>query len=102
MNAAAAISRLQALDAPALTTADAALLWGMSVAAANHMLGRLEESGLVRRIKRGLWATDRKLDALRAVPYLTAPYDAYVSLQSALYLRGAIGQIPTVTYVVSM
>src|SRR5205823_4881225 len=51
---------------------------------------------------RGLWATDRKLDALRVVPYLTAPYDAYVSLQSALYLRGAIAQIPTVTYVVSL
>ena len=102
MNAADAIFRLQSLKAPALTTADAALLFGVSVAAANRMLGRAEKSGLVRRIKHGLWAIDPKLDALRAVPYLTAPYDAYVSLHSALYLRGLSTQIPSVTYVVSL
>jgi predicted transcriptional regulator of viral defense system len=102
MTGADAISRLQALPAPALTTADAAVLLGMSVPAANRMLGRLEKAGLVMRIKHGLWAIDKKLDALGVAPYLTAPYDAYVSLQSALYLRGASSQIPTVTYVVSL
>jgi predicted transcriptional regulator of viral defense system len=102
MNAAEAVSRLQALQAPALTTADAAVLLGVSVSAANQMLGRLQKSGLVRRVAHGLWAIDTRLDALRAVPYLTAPYDAYVSLQSALYLRGLSEQIPALTYVVSL
>jgi predicted transcriptional regulator of viral defense system len=102
MNAAEAVSRLQALQAPALTTADAAVLLGVSVSAANQMLGRLQKSGLVRRVAHGLWAIDTDLDALRAVPYLTAPYDAYVSLQSALYLRGVSEQIPALTYVVSL
>lgn len=102
MNAAEAVSRLQALQAPALTTADAAVLLGVSVSAANQMLGRLQKSGLVRRVAHGLWAIDTRLDALRAVPYLTAPYDAYVSLQSALYLRGVSEQIPALTYVVSL
>ena len=34
--------------------------------------------------------------------FLTAPFPAYVSLQSALYLHGMISQVPSVTYAVTL
>ena len=42
------------------------------------------------------------LDPLALPEYLTFPFPAYVSLQSALYLHGMIPQIPSVTYAVSL
>jgi hypothetical protein len=42
------------------------------------------------------------VDALALPGYLTAPFPAYVSLQSALYRHGMISQIPSVTYAVSV
>jgi predicted transcriptional regulator of viral defense system len=33
---------------------------------------------------------------------LTAPFPAYVSLQSALYLHGMVSQVPAVTYAVML
>jgi hypothetical protein len=38
---------------------------------------------------------------LVVAPLLTAPFPAYVSLQTALYRHGMISQMPAVTYVVS-
>jgi len=34
--------------------------------------------------------------------FLTAPFPAYVSLQSALYLHGMISQVPALTYAVTL
>ena len=42
------------------------------------------------------------MDPLALPEYLTAPFPAYVSLQSALYLHGMISQVPAVTYAVSL
>jgi predicted transcriptional regulator of viral defense system len=42
------------------------------------------------------------VDPLALPECLTAPFPAYVSLQSALYLHGMISQMPAVTYAVTL
>ena len=102
MNASEALSRLQDLRAPVVTTADGATLFGVSVDAANKTLKRLAKVGLILPLRHGLWGVGKTIDPLLLPDYVTAPYPSYVSLQSALYLHGLISQIPQVTYVVSL
>ena len=54
------------------------------------------------RLRRGVWAKPSHVDPLALPELLTAPFPAYVSLQSALYLHGMISQVPAVTYAVSL
>ena len=102
MNAAEALGRLKGLHVPAVTTADAAAVLGLSGTAASHLLRRLSNAGLVNAFRKGVWAFTEQPDALAMAEYATSPYPAYVSLQSALYQRGLIEQIPTMTYLVSL
>jgi predicted transcriptional regulator of viral defense system len=96
------LGRLRRLGKPVLTTGDAALHLGMSLSAASRALARLERAGLVLRLRRGLWSFDDEIDPLILPEYLTAPFPAYVSFQSALHLHGMIQQIPQVVYVASL
>jgi predicted transcriptional regulator of viral defense system len=102
MNAAEALGRLRSLRVPVVTTSDAAAALGLRIDAASQTLRRLGRSGLVFPLRRGLWAVDALPDRLLLAEYVTVPYPAYVSLQSALYLRGMIEAIPQVIYVVSL
>jgi predicted transcriptional regulator of viral defense system len=102
MNAADALGQLRSLRVPVLTTSDAAAALGLRIDAASQTLRRLGRAGLVFPLRRGLWAIDAPPDRLLLAEYVTAPYPAYVSLQSALYLRGMIEAIPQVVYVVSL
>lgn len=102
MNAGEALGRLRGLHVPAVTTSDAAALLGTSVGAASHTLRRLASSGLVTPVRRGVWAVFEKPDPLALAEYVTAPYPSYVSLQTALYRRGMIAQIPSAIYLVSL
>ena len=97
-----ALGRLLHMGKPVLTTQDAALHLRMSVPAASRTLARLAAAGLVLPVRRGLWSLDRQIDPLRLPEHLTAPFPAYVSLHSALYLHGMLSQIPQVVYVVSL
>ena len=63
---------------------------------------RLTRSGLVTPVRRGLWALEDRPDPLALAEYVTAPYPSYVSLQTALYQRGMITQIPSMMYLVSL
>jgi len=54
------------------------------------------------RLARGLWVIGEKTEPLALPELLTSPFPAYVSLQSALYYRGMISQMPGVTYAVSL
>jgi predicted transcriptional regulator of viral defense system len=87
---------------PVLTTRDAAIRLGLSGSAATQILGRLKNEGLARRIFRGLWTLDPEIDPLSLPEFLTAPFPAYVSLQSALFFHGMIGQVPQVIYAASL
>lgn len=95
-------AELLRIDLPVIETREAAARLGLAVAAANQQLSRLERSGLVLRLRRGLWALRRDVDPFVLPAYLTAPFPAYVSLWSALARHGMIEQIPRQVYVASL
>src|SRR6267142_823583 len=45
---------------------------------------RLARTGLVRPVRRGIWALGDRPDPLVLGDYITAPYPSYVSLQTSL------------------
>jgi predicted transcriptional regulator of viral defense system len=102
VNAREALGRLRSLRVPAVTTADTAAVLGLSIEAASHTLRRLASSGLMTPVRRALWALTDRPDPLALAEYVTAPYPSYVSLQTALYQRGMVAQIPSMFYVVSL
>ena len=102
MNASDAYAALKSLGAVVVSTSDAAATWRQSPPTAAQTLLRLARAGLVRRIRRGLFWVDGPIDPYRLPQYLTAPLESYVSLQSALSLRGLIEQIPHTVYAVSL
>lgn len=101
-SATTALARLRSLRKPALTTGDAAAALRVSTSTASAMLTRLAASGLLLRVRRGLWSLEPASDPMRLVNSLTAPLPSYVSFYTALYLHGMISQIPQVIYVASL
>lgn len=102
MNSVQALGRLRALGKPAVTTDDVVVALRMRRPATSRLLGRLADAGLVLKVRHGLWSLDPQIDPLLVPENLTAPYPAYVSLQTALYLHGMISQVPEVIYVASL
>jgi predicted transcriptional regulator of viral defense system len=94
MRAADAYGDLLRLGRPVIQTREAAARLQVSLSSAGHLLRRMEEAGLVRRLRRGLWALHTEIDPLILPPYLTAPFPAYVSFWSALARHDMIEQIP--------
>jgi predicted transcriptional regulator of viral defense system len=90
------------MDTPVFTTSDVAARLGVANAHASVSLARLAAAGQVVRLRRGTWALPARVNPLALPEYLTAPFPAYVSLQSALYLHGMISQVPAMTYAVSL
>lgn len=89
---------------PVFTTAEVARAAGTRLSNASRDLSGLAEAGMVRRIRRGLWAIPNHPDfsPYAVIPHLFAPGDeGYVSLLSALNLHGMIEQIPRVVHVVA-
>jgi predicted transcriptional regulator of viral defense system len=101
VNAGEALRRLRDLHTQIITTADAAAALGLRIDAASQTLRRLCAVRLVFSLRKGLWSLDALPDPFSLVEYVTWPYPAYVSLQSALQLHGMIEQIPSVVYAVS-
>lgn len=102
MNAREAYASLRRLAVPVVDTADAAAALRQSTAAAHKTLSRLAQAGLVTSIRHGTWWIDGAVDPYRLPEYLTAPLTSYVSLHTALHLRGLIEQIPEVIYAASL
>jgi predicted transcriptional regulator of viral defense system len=102
VNAPEAFARLQRLKSPVVATADAAAAFGQSTYAASKTLSRLAKSGLVTAVRHGTWWVGASADPYRLPEYLTAPMPSYLSLQTALHLRGMVEQIPEVFYAVSL
>lgn len=102
MTASQAYGELRAFGRPVVETREAATLLRISPSNASHLLRSMATSGLVRKIRHGLWAIDPATDPFVVVPYLTAPYPAYVSLWSALAAHDMIEQIPAQVFVVSV
>lgn len=102
MRAPRALDALRRLGPPVVSTSEASAALCLSLGAANKVLSRLASDGSIARVKRGLWSLGAPLDPLLLPPHLTAPYPAYVSLWTALYLHGVSEQIPAMTYVVTL
>lgn len=71
--------------------------------AATHALARLASRGLLVKLKKGIWLSKigPEIHPYEAVPYLRAPWPAYVSLHSALADFGVVEEIPHAIYGVS-
>jgi len=102
VNLVEALAALTGAGPPVFTTADAAVRLGVANGHASVILARLAASAQLVRLRRGVWARPGGVDPLALPEYLTAPFPAYVSLHSALYLHGMISQVPAVTYAVSL
>jgi predicted transcriptional regulator of viral defense system len=90
------------LGRPIVTTREAAALWRTEQGTAGRRLRAMEGAGLARRLRRGLWALDPDIEPFVVVPFLTAPFPAYVSFWSALHRHGVIEQIPRQISVASL
>jgi predicted transcriptional regulator of viral defense system len=102
VNSRDAYARLSKAGVPVIETAEAAALFGQSKFAASKTLARLAASGLVRRIRSGTYWIGDSLSADRVASYLTAPFQSYLSLHTALRAHGMIEQVPVVVYVVTL
>lgn len=101
MKSADVYADLRRIGRPIVEIREAATRLGLSEKNTTLHLRSLEAAGLVRRIRRGLWALRPDIDPFVVPPYLTAPYSAYVSVWSALARHGMIEQIPRSVSVVS-
>ncbi|HKQ70279.1 MAG TPA: type IV toxin-antitoxin system AbiEi family antitoxin domain-containing protein, partial [Polyangiaceae bacterium] len=102
MNALEAIARLRKLRIPVFETSEAAAVLGLSTSATTKALSRLADAGIISSIRHGVWWLDGPIDPFRLCGYLTAPMPCYLSLQTALHLRGMIEQIPESHFAVSL
>lgn len=96
-----ALQRLRTLAAPVIETRDAAALLQVATSNATTILRRLAGDGMIVHLCRGRWLVNPKIDRLALPELISAPYPAYISLQSALFQHGLIAQIPSVLYAVT-
>jgi predicted transcriptional regulator of viral defense system len=102
MRAADAYGELVRIGRPIIQTREAATRLHASVSSASHLLRSMEQAGLTRRLRQGLWALHTDIDPFILAPYLTAPFPAYVSFWSALARHDMIEQIPRQISVASL
>jgi predicted transcriptional regulator of viral defense system len=88
---------------PSITTGEAAAALHVSVSQASRFLRSLEENGLARRVRYGLWIVGSDpVDPRALIEEITRPYPAYVSFTSALSAHGMIDQVPREISVASL
>lgn len=96
-----AYTKLQQLQLPVLQTSDVAAYFNITINHANKLLSRMAKAKLMIHIRQGVWIFPNT-EPLILPGLLTAPFPAYVSLQTALYYHGMISQIPSIIYAVSL
>jgi predicted transcriptional regulator of viral defense system len=101
MNQIEALQRLQTLGTPVVESRDMSALLQVSTSNATTILRRLAQKGMIVHLSRGRWLVNEKIDHLALPELISAPYPAYISMQSALFHHGLIEQIPSVIYAVT-
>ena len=101
MNQIEALQRLRTLETPVVESRDVAALLQVSRSNATTILRRLGAARDDRPPQPRRWLVDKRIDRLALPELISAPYPAYVSLQSALFHHGLIEQIPSVLYAVT-
>ena len=102
MKPAEAYGDLLRMERPIVTNSEAAARWQAERVTTSRRLRGMEEAGLIRRLRRGVWSLDPEIKPFAAAPFLTAPFPAYVSFWSALARHGLIEQIPRQVSVASL
>ncbi len=102
MTPANAYGELLTMKRAVITTREGAARWQTSQRTAFRRLSTMDEGGLVRRLRHGLWALDSEVAPFVVAPFLTAPFPAYVSFWSALSDHQMIEQIPRQISVASL
>src|SRR6185503_904587 len=74
----------------------------VTAANAHMILRRLARAGLLTHVSRGRWLQSADVPAFALPELISAPYPAYVSLQSALFHHGLVEQVPAVIYAVTL
>jgi predicted transcriptional regulator of viral defense system len=97
-----ALTKLRGLGQALFETRDVAALLSVKEYNATQIAKRVTRDGLVIKLSRGKWGLEGSVDPFSVAEHLTAPFPAYISLQTALYHHGMISQIPSVIYVVSL
>jgi predicted transcriptional regulator of viral defense system len=101
MNQIESLRRLRTLAVPVVETRDVGALLEVSPSNATTILRRLARKGMITHLSRGRWLVNERIDRLALAELISAPWPAYVSLQSALFHHGLIEQIPSVLYAVT-
>lgn len=102
MNQVEAMQRLKRLGAHGFETRDAAAVLDVTAANAHMILRRLAQAGLVVHVSRGRWLQSADVSPFALPELISAPYPAYISLQSALFHHGLVEQVPAVIYAVTL
>jgi predicted transcriptional regulator of viral defense system len=102
MNQIEALRRIKNLGVSAFETRDVAALLAVSTANASMILRRLSAHEMIVHLSRGRWLSSEKISRLALPELISAPSPAYVSMQSALFFRGLIEQVPTVIYAATL
>jgi hypothetical protein len=103
MTSLTAYARLVALGLPVIRTSEAAAVLGVSAMTAAQALRRLTQAGLLRPLRHGqVWVPQGPIDPWVALEFVSAPYPAYASLYSALFIHGVLSQVPAVHYAVTL
>lgn len=93
---------LRKIGRPVITTGEAAARLKISSPYASKRLAEMAKSGLIQRIRHGLWTLEPNPEPFTLAPYLTAPDPAYVSMFSALARHDMIEQIPRQIFIISL
>lgn len=101
MKSSDAYAELRRIGRPIIETREATTRLGITPNRVIDHLRSLEQAGLIRQLRSGLWSLQPNVDPFTVPPYLTAPFPAYVSVWSALSHHGMIEQIPKVVSVAS-
>jgi predicted transcriptional regulator of viral defense system len=97
-----AFRRLQQLGTPVFETRDASALLSVTPGNANKILRRLSDQKLLTHLSRGRWLIGSDLARFALPELISAPHPSYVSMQSALFHRGLIEQVPAVVYAATL
>ncbi|MBU4484283.1 hypothetical protein KKA47_02550 [bacterium] len=90
------LKAIDTLNRLVFTTQEIAALTASSTSSTNQKLNRLEQKGLIGKIKRGLWGRvhDRMFNQFMVIPFLETHHQSYLSFTSAMHQYGIISQIP--------
>lgn len=103
MSAADRYHVLLSIGRPVVTTGEASAAWRSSLPATSKTLARLAETGLIAKVRHGLWQIGTEApDPAVVLPALTNPYPCYISGWTALSRHEMIEQIPRGIFAVSL